>query len=135
VVLGEADRQDQCAKICVKCGSGDADVLVVWAIPVPWRKATAVQEAGCFPVVVGFGATGEDSEVVWSAGSRVDIYPYLPLVAVSDSVVGGEARGGEVECPRGRGEGVDVGSVGKVGCKREEAGSVSASRWEDRERH
>jgi hypothetical protein len=90
VVLGEADRQDQCAKICVKCGGGDADVHVVWAIPMPWRKATAMQEAGCFPVVVGFGATGEDSEMVWSVGSRVDgIYPYLPLVAVSDSVVGG----------------------------------------------
>jgi hypothetical protein len=59
--------------------------------------------------------------------------PYLPLV-VSDSVIG-EARGGEVKCPGGRGEGVDVGSVGKVGCKREEAGSVSASRWEDRERN
>jgi hypothetical protein len=28
-----------------------------------------------------------------------------------------------------------LGSVGKVGCKREEAGSVSASRWEDRKRN
>ena len=86
------------------------------AIPVPWRKATTVQEASCFPIVFGFGDTGEDGEVVGSVRSRVDgIYPYLPLVAVSDSVVGGEAR-----------------AVGKVG---EEAGSVSTSQWEDRERN
>ena len=57
VVLCEADRRDQCTKICVKCGGGDAEVHIVWAIPVTWRKATAVQEAGCFPIVVGFGDT------------------------------------------------------------------------------
>ena len=34
VVLGEADRRDQCAKICVKCGGSDAEVHVVWAILV-----------------------------------------------------------------------------------------------------
>jgi hypothetical protein len=79
-----------------------SEVHIVWAILVPWRKATAVQEAGCFPVVLGFGATGKDGEVVGSVSSRVDgIYPYLPLVAVSDSVVGGK-----VVCPRGRGEGI-----------------------------
>ena len=86
-----------------------------------------MQEAGCWPsslswTVVGFGATGEDGEVVGS------VCPYLPLVAVSDSVVEGE-----VECQRGRDEGVDVGSAWKVGFKREEAGSVSVSRWEDKE--
>ena len=53
--------------------------FTLWAIPVPWRKATAVHEAVCFSVVVGFGATGEDGEVVGSIGSRVDgICPYLP---------------------------------------------------------
>jgi hypothetical protein len=64
-----------------------------------------------FPVVVGCGATGENSEVVGSFGSGVvGICPYFPHVAVSDSVVGGE-----VECPRGGGEGVDVDRGGWVG--------------------
>ena len=128
VILGETDCRDQCAQIRVKRGGGDGDVSRCVAISMPWRKTNAVQEAGCWPsslswTVVGFGATGEDGEVVGS------VCPYLPLVAVSDSVVEGE-----VECQRGRDEGVDVGSAWKVGFKREEAGSVSVSRWEDKER-
>ena len=81
--------------------------------------------AGCFPVVVGFGATGEYGEVVGSVGSGVE---YIAHIFRSSPCL---IRWLEVK----RGEGVDVGSAGKVGCKREEAGSVSASRWEDRERN
>jgi hypothetical protein len=60
-----------------QCGGGDAEAHVVWAIPLPRRKATAVQEARCFPVVLGFGATGEASEVVGSIGSRVECIAHI----------------------------------------------------------
>ncbi len=100
VVLGEADRRDQCAEIRVKRGGGDAKVSRCVGY------FGALEEGYCcargrlpavFPVVVGFGATGENGEVVGSVGSGVDgVCPYLPLVAVSDLVVGGE-----VKCPGG----------------------------------
>jgi hypothetical protein len=49
VVLGEADRQDQCTKICVKCSGGDAEVHVVWAIPVALGEGYCCAGGGLLP--------------------------------------------------------------------------------------
>ena len=52
-------------------------------------------------VVVGFGSSGEDGEVVWFAGEVLDcISPNLPIVVVSDAVISNKAGAGEVEVPR-----------------------------------
>jgi hypothetical protein len=52
-------------------------------------------------VVVGFGSSGEDGEVVRSVSEVLDsICPKLSFVVVSDAVVGYELGVGEVEVPR-----------------------------------
>jgi len=52
-------------------------------------------------VVVGFGSSGEDGEVVWFASEVLDsVCPKLSFIVVSDPVVGYESGVGEVEVPR-----------------------------------
>jgi hypothetical protein len=92
-VLGEADRRDQFAEIRVKRGGGDAEVSRCVGYFGTLEEGYCCGRGGLlavFPVVVGFGATGENGEVVGSVSSGVDgVCPHLPLVAVSDLVVGG----------------------------------------------
>jgi hypothetical protein len=71
-------------------------------------------------VVVGFGSSGEDGEVVRFASDVFDsVCPKLSFVVVSDAVVGYKSGVGEVEGPRWGGEEANAEGGGKVCCKRE----------------
>ena len=57
--------------------------------------------------------------MIWVAGEVLNcICPNLPFVAKSDAVVGHEVGVGKVKVPWWGSKEVDVGSGGKVSCKR-----------------